>query len=284
MTNNQSTSNNTVPDSMTQVGIITKYTFLDYLRSRRFFVLFIITILIGVILTVLVHYRSAAFTTSNLDFYSSYWGSAVTFVIILSGIFFGGDAVSGEFQNKTGYFTIPNPIRRSSIYVGKWLAAFIASTVMFATFAIFSVGTGAYFFGSNIPYQFGESLLFALLYLAAVLSFTFFFSSLFKSSVISVIVTVILFFFVFNLLDSFILPLAGIEPWFIITYGAGIIGNVLTSPFPAHGPTTAPLGPRRLITLTTFNATIPEGIAILVLYLVITAILGLIIFERKEFT
>ena len=202
MTNDQNNSNNTVPDSMSQVGIITKYTFLDYLRSRRFFVLLIITVLIGVILTVLVHFRSAAFTSSNLDFYSSYWGSAITFVIILSGIFFGGDAVSGEFQNKTGYFTIPNPIRRSSIYIGKWLAAFVASTVMFAIFAVFTVATGSYFFGLNIPYQFGESLLFAMLYLSAVLSFTFFFSSMFKSSVISVIVTVILFFFVFNLLDS----------------------------------------------------------------------------------
>ncbi len=284
MTNEQNISNNTVPDSMSQVGIIAKYTFLDYLRSRRFFVLLIITVLIGVILTVLVHFRSAAFTSSNLDFYSSYWGSAVTFVIILSGIFFGGDAVSGEFQNKTGYFTIPNPIRRSSIYIGKWLAAFVASTVMFAIFAVFTIATSAYFFGSNIPYQFGESLLFALLYLAAVLSFTFFFSSMFKSSVISVIVTVILFFFVFNLLDSFVLPLAGIEPWFIITYGAGIIGNVLTSPFPPHGPLSAPLGPRRLITLSTFNATIPEGLAILALYFIITAIIGLYLFEKKEFT
>jgi len=284
MTNDQETSNNTVPDSMSQVGIITKYTFLDYLRSRKFFVLLLITILIGAILTVLVHYRTAAFTSSSLDFYSTYWGSAITFVIILSGIFFGGDAVSGEFQNKTGYFTVPNPIRRSSIYIGKWIAAFIASMVMFAVFIVFTVATGAYFFGSNIPYQFSESLLFALLYLAAVLSVTFFFSSLFKSSVISVIVTVILFFFVFNLLDSFVLPLAGIEPWFIITYGAGIIGNVLTSPFPPHGPIVAPLGPRRLINLTTFNATIPEGLAILALYFVITAILGLYLFEKKEFT
>jgi ABC-2 type transport system permease protein len=44
-------------------------------------------------------------------------------MVILSGIFFGGDALFGEFQNKTGYFTIPNPVRRSSIYVGKWIAA-----------------------------------------------------------------------------------------------------------------------------------------------------------------
>ena len=284
MTYEKNPSNNTVPDSITQVGIITKYTFLDYLRSRRFFVLLIITILIGVLLTVLVHFRPDSFNTSNLDFYSNYWGNAVNYVVILSAIFFGGDAISGEFQNKTGYFSVPNPIRRSSIYIGKWAAAFIASTVMFGVFAIFSIATGSYFFGANIPYQFGESLLFGLLYLAAALSLAFFFSALFKSIAISIIVTVILFFFVFSLLNGVVLPLAGIEPWFLINYGASIIGNVLTSPYPQHGPITAALGARGRISLTTFNATIPEGLAILAIYLIVTAVLGLIIFERKEFT
>jgi hypothetical protein len=34
----------------------------------------------------------------------------------------------------------------------------------------------------------------------------------------------------------------------------------------------------------TFAATVPEGIAILVVYFFATAILGLVLFERKEFT
>ncbi len=34
---------------------------------------------------------------------------------------------------------------------------------------------------------------------------------------------------------------------------------------------------------TTFNASIPEGLAIMVIYFAVTAILGLILFERKEF-
>ena len=38
---------------MAQVGIATRYTFLDYFRSRRFFVLLIITVIIGVLLSAL---------------------------------------------------------------------------------------------------------------------------------------------------------------------------------------------------------------------------------------
>ena len=135
MTQTNFESKNTVPSSIAQVGITTKYALLDYVRSRRFFILLTITVLISVLLTVVVgYYRPEGFLSSDLSFYANWWGNSVTFVVVLSAIFFGGDAISGEFQNKTGYFGVPNPIRRSSIYIGKWVAAFIASTVILAVF------------------------------------------------------------------------------------------------------------------------------------------------------
>ena len=276
---------NAVPSSMTQVSTVMKYSLLDYIRSRRFFIMLIITVLIGAILTGVVgYYRPAGFLTSDLSFYSGWWGTFVSFVIILSGIFFGGDAISGEFQNKTGYFTAPNPIRRSSIYIGKWLAAFIASTVILGVFTLMTIGNGLYYF-SSIPSQFGESFLFAIFYLAAVLGFTFFFSSLFKSSSMSILVTVILFLFVFNVIDQLIAGFVHIEPWFILTYGAGIISNVLTVPYPAHITTTTSEFGRAgsTFTTTTYVPTIPEGLLIMAIYFAITAVVGLILFERKEF-
>ena len=144
MTQTNSESKNKVPTSIAQVGTIMKYALLDYLRGRRFFIMLIITALISVLLTVLVgYYRPDTFLISNLAFYDSWWGTSVTFVVVLSAIFFGGDAISGEFQNKTGYFGVPNPIRRSSIYIGKWLAAFIASAVMLGIFTVVTVGNGS---------------------------------------------------------------------------------------------------------------------------------------------
>jgi ABC-2 type transport system permease protein len=283
MNETQTTSNNAVPSSMAQVGITMKYTFLDYFRSRRFFILLIITLLITALLTILVgYYRPQSFLASDLSFYAGWWGSSITFVIILSGIFFGGDAISGEFQNKTGYFGIPNPIRRSSIYIGKWLAAFLAASTILGVFTVITLGNGIYYFGANIPYQFAESVLFAWVYLASVLGFTFFFSSLFKSSSMSIIVTAILFLFVFSLLQTLVATLVKIEPWFILTYGAGIIGNILSVSYPEHVHTETFGGGG--ISITSYNATITEGLAILGLYFIVTVVLGLLIFERREFS
>ena len=271
---------------MAQIGTTMKYTFLEYFRSRRFLYLLIITLIIAALLTIIVAWRRPdAFLSTNLSFYSSWWGGATTFVIILAGIFFGGDAISGEFQNKTGYFGIPNPIRRSSIYIGKYLSAFFAATAILVVFTIITVANGIYYFGtSGVPYQFVWSLAFAWFYLAAVMGLTFFFSSLFKSSSISILVTVILLLFGFTLIQDLVSSLVGFEPWFILTYGAGIITDVLSPVYPAHSVTTTANFGRRAITTTAFHASIPEGLVIIAVYFIVTAILGLVLFERKEFT
>src|SRR5438132_10026244 len=163
-----------LPSSVSQVGTITKYELINYFRSRRFFVLLIIGLIISVLLTTLVgYYRPSSFLSSTLNVYSNWWAGSITFVIILSGIFYGGDAISGEFQNKTGYFLVANPLRRSAIYIGKWLGALIASMIMLAVFTAIAIGNGVYYFGLSIPYQLWVSVLFGLLYLIAVLGFTF---------------------------------------------------------------------------------------------------------------
>jgi ABC-2 type transport system permease protein len=229
---------------------------------------------------VVAYFHPSALLGSPLSFYGAWWTQSISFIVVLSGIFFGADAISSESQNKTGYFSIPNPIRRSSIYLGKWLAAFGAATVIFLLFSAVTLGNGLYYFGANVPAEFLQSLLFSWLYLAAVVSFSFLFSALFKSTAMSILVTAILFLFAFDLSQALIQSIVQIEPWFIIPYGAGIITSIFTVPYPPHALTLTEAGE----TLTFYTATVPEGIAILAIYVVVTAVLGLLLFERKEFT
>jgi ABC-2 type transport system permease protein len=263
-----------------QLWIITKYEFSNFFRARRFYVLMAITLIVsGAVTAVVGYYRPFGFLASTYAFYGGWWGSFVNIFIILSAIFFGGDAISGEFQNKTGYYLVPNPLRRSVIYVGKYIAAVMASVIVVATFALITVANGLYYFGPSIPSEFGESVAFALFYLLAVMGATFLFSSLFKSSSISILTTVIIFLFAFNLVDEIVMILAGYEPWFSITYAAGIIGDILTVPY----PTTQTTGVGRF-RITTFVPSVPEGLLIMAVYLVVCTVLGLVLFERKEFT
>ena len=275
---------NKLPSSVQQVGIITRYEMRNYFRSRRFLVLLIITLAIAALLTYAIwHTGISNFASKPLQFYSGWWSFSANLLVVFCAVFFGGDAISGEFQNKTGYFLVGNPIRRSSIYIGKWIAAFIASVIIIGIFTAITIVNGFGYFGAILPNRFIEGFAFTILYLIAALGFTFFFSSVFKSSAMSILVTVILLLFGFSLIDTLLTNLIHIEPWFSLSYGSGIVSNVMSVPYPQHivSVHVGPGGGGPL--LTSYNATIFQGITIMIAYFVATAVIGLLLFERKEF-
>jgi len=279
----------TVPGTSAQALILSRYQFRDYLRSRRFVLMMTIVAVIGAILSfILAYYHGSdtvrGLTASSAAFYGSLWAGGVTVVIIFSGIIFGGDAIAGEFQNKTGYFLMGLPIRRASVYVGKFLAAFAASIVAVLFYLVILVANGTVYLGASaLPTSLFESFAIALLYLLALLGAVFLFSSMFKNSLYAVLVVAVLFLFGFTLIQGLITDLVKIEPWFIITYAESVIGYPFLSTLPAH-MTTATTGPRGGITITTYNPTYPEGFAIMAGYFLLTAVAGLYFFEREEFT
>jgi ABC-2 type transport system permease protein len=278
-----------LPGSGEQVAKLTRYQLREYLRSRRYIALVVIVLAIGAILTAIVGHFRGSLVANNLIFYGNFWGGGVTVVIVLAAVFFGGDAIAGEFQNKTGYFLMGLPVRRGTVYIGKFIAAFLASVSMVLLFLAILLGNGAYYFGTNVvPWQLGLSVVLALVYLSAVLGATFLFSSLFKTSAYGFVLTAILFLFGFTILQDLVVGLVKTEPWMIISYASSTIGSVFSSSvnWGIHGTITTmtTMIGRRSIVTTTYSAGIAEGIAIMIAYLVITAFAGLWLFEREEFT
>ena len=265
------TTENIIPNSLSQLFTVTQYTFLDYIRSRRFIILLSIVLAVSTILV-----GVAAYSGLSIFFI---WGAFAPIITMLSGIFFGADAISGEFQNKTGYFSLTNPIKRSVVYFGKWVAAYAASSVMLAVFAAITFAVGSYY--GTVTAEFAGSLLFAWFFLAAVVGFTFLCSALFKNTTNSIFVAAMLLLVVFTAISNLtgIIPL---EPWFILNYAAQVIGNILTVPYPPHVTPGVDVG--KGIVETTYATTIPEGLAIIAIYFAVTTIVGLLLFKKKEFT
>ncbi len=270
-------ANNKVPSGLAQCRVQAGFEFLNYVRSARFYILLGIVATIGIaIMAVMYVYKPPTYLSSPMAFYSVWWGNVVSLCVILTGIFFGADAISTEFQNKTGYYLLPNPIRRSSIFIGKWIASFLASAIAISVYAAITLADGAIYFGSNLPYQLGESFVFALFYIFPILGVSFFISSVFKNNSYSILVTAILLLFGFSYIAPLITSLSNSEPWYVLSYGAGIIKNVLSSSgYPPHEVVIAGS--------SSFNATIPEGLAIMFTYFVITLILGITLFEKEDF-
>jgi ABC-2 type transport system permease protein len=268
-----------------QIGILARYQLRNYLRSFRFLILVGIVAAIGALLTVLVaHYRPGSLLSSSVNFYSGIWVGGISIVIILSTVIFGGDAIAGEFQNKTGYFLMGLPIRRVSVYLGKYIAALLASLSIMAFYAAILIVNAVYYFGlSAFPWQFGASFVLACIYMLAVLGFTFLLSSLFKTSAYALVLTAILFLFGFTLLQDVYVGLVNAEPWFIISYAQGVVGAIFTNPYPARVVQTRSMFPPHAV-MTVYTPTIVEGVGIMILYVLVTTLAGLFLFQREEFT
>lgn len=274
-----------LPTTVQQVLRLARFQLRDFLRSRRFLLMMVLVAAIGgIVSAALAYYRPAGLIGSPSALYGSFWGGGVPFVIVLAAVIYGADAIAGEFQNRTGYFLMGLPIRRVAVYAGKYLAAFAASAAAVALYLVILLVNGVYYLGGQaFPWQLGASAILSLVYLSAVLGAAFLFSSLFKTSTYATLLVAVLFLFGFSLLEELVVSLAHLEPWFIISYASPVMGDIFQTPYPPHVVVTHLRGPDSPA-ITSYNPTVAEGVAVMLGYFISTTVVGLLAFEREEFS
>ena len=258
--------------------ILMKYQMLFYLKTRRFLTMLILVILIvgltvGIDLHVGVsnirteYVTSAGFLSSGLSF-------VAISIAILAG-FYGGDATSIETGTNSGYFIMVQPVRKSSILMGRYLGAFIlaAGTLLIEFVAV--GGMSQYIFGginNNFWLAIGESIFI----LMAFLALAFLFSSIFKNPLIGILFSILAFVLIMPIIDE-VISIENIEPWFNLYYATSIIPAVF-------GPIThvATLGGRGPFKIKTFTPYVWEANYITLIYLVLSLGLSYAIFRKKE--
>jgi ABC-2 type transport system permease protein len=203
--------------------------------------------------------------------------------VIIGATLFAGDAIVSEFQGRTGYPLLPNPVKRSSLLAGK----FIASTgAMFLVLVIF-YGV-ALILGALITVSFSmlgvESLLLAMLYSVAALAVGYHISSVMKGATGSLILTFALFLFIFSIIQS-ILSVSNVNPWFVLTFAAATISDIIQVPYPVtNSSTVTGMATGKIVTVTNYAPDIGVSIAVMAAYVVIALVLTYFFFKRREMT
>jgi ABC-2 type transport system permease protein len=262
-------------DDLRQMLVIAKYSFTVHVRSRRFYTLLGITGLLA-LATLLASWAFMDVSkTTALDLATT-WVAILKFLTVLSALFFGPQAIAKEFQEKTGYFLLPTPVKREVIFMGKYIAALAVSLSVVLLYWVFAV-VHMYTAFARVPPEVAMSVGLSLLYTASLLALTFFISSLFRSGTTAIAISAVLYFFVLNTV-SFLLMLAGVEPWFMIDYVSGVINNVLMEPYPPHVVEQTAGG----ITLRLYYPRLDVSVAVMAAYIAVCLIAGALIFRRRE--
>lgn len=266
---------------------VIKFELIKFLRSRKIRAALILTATVPLLIYLLTNFLLDSFISqiySDSGVVNDYQ-IFVNFVLTLSlvnVIMFGGDSLTNDFENKTGYTLFINPISRTSFLFGKFVAASIAITsfnIMFYVLAsIFS-----YAKHSAIPENVLLSLVFTSLFSIGLLSTSFALSSLFKRSNMSNIAFIFLWFIVVGLVEYF-LVLAEIKPWWSLTYAAGIIIYIFEVPYPKDSVIDIPslLIPGQSQTIVNLIPEVNLSIGVFLMYTIVGLMISVLFYKRKQ--
>lgn len=169
----------------------------------------------------------------------------------------------------------PNPIKRGSLFFGKYAASMTAGIVVigifYASITILSLLTIG-----KIDADLGLSFAYAFEYLLAVMAIAYFISSILKGTTGATVLTFFLFVMILPIVDG-VSSVAGVKISASITFAAGVLQYILQDPYP-HDSTQAVGG-------MTFHSYYPDpamAAVTIFIYAAVAIVLSLILFKRKE--
>ena len=216
-----------LPPDIEQVWTVAKYDILKYLRSRRLLGIIAIEALVLFLISALPALLGNPYPTDTNVFIGRYAGFS-SLLVIIGATLFAGDAIVSEFQGRTGYLLLPNPVKRSSLLAGKFIAStgamFLVLVIFYGVALVLGLGITGSFSTLGL-----ESLLLAMLYSVAALALGYLVSTIMKGSTESLILTFALLLFIFPIISA-VLSLSNVDPWFILSFAGGTLSTSPRSP------------------------------------------------------
>jgi ABC-2 type transport system permease protein len=236
----------------------------------------IITGLLALLLPLLFYIVPLATGTefpSSADIYASINLSFLSLLIVICAAIFAGDSIAGETEKRTSLMLYSAPQRRNSIFIGKYLAALLATSATVGLYYLITmIEIGAIYGFAEVSINFLKSFLLAILYSSAVVSVVYFLSSLMNRAIVA---TLLGFFSMMLILPiiSNVLSMVDMDPWFMLTHSADLITDVLGQSLNRNfGPGGA--NPPGMI--GTFNPEFYTGTLVMTFYSVFFFIAGVV--------
>ena len=130
-----------------------------------------------------------AYKISQIDNVKTLWTGGMAFSATLAGFsyflicwtvtFMGSFAISNDFTTNTAKYLLSLPVKRSSIFIGRYLAATTLAALATVSFFAFIAGESYYYFG-NVPGTLVKAYLVSLLVILTAMSIVFLLSSIIK--------------------------------------------------------------------------------------------------------
>ena len=205
--------------------------------------------------------------------YLGNYSSFLLIILIISASLFTSTTLVSEFENRTALLIFTRPIKRTTIFVGKFIGCFILQWAVIALFYIGMTAIAVIFKADGFTVPFGDiitSFLLATLALLAISSLSALFSSLVKRSSTASILSFVMFLMIIPIIEVAIL--AGIsETLETIKFEWYMFDSIVTFASDVFG-----------ISDNVFASTAPEIIGYTMIWCVIPLIAALYFFKKRD--
>lgn len=268
------------PSTFSQIKNTSKFEFLKYIRGKKLAAMLTFGFLIPVLLVLLQEFFDFP-EPDGVGVYLFGLLNTIIFFQVIIVAFFGSGTLVTEFYGKTGFALFPNPITRTSIWIGKFIAAEIASFLVIGVFyTVISVSAFSKY--ATLPSEILISFLFSFLVTSALMCIAFLLSSLFRSPTSALVIMIILFIVIFPMIDQMLILFGDVKPWFTPSFSSGIITNVMKIPYPTDlDKGQLPRGP---FDSDVYVPYVHESISLYSMYIFVCGTLSIVIFKKREMT
>ncbi len=205
-----------------KLRIVIGYEFLKHIRRKRLYVILGLTVIAELAVLILVPVLGDGFP-DNIMVMAALLSVGPSLAGI-GAIFFAGDAIAGEFENKTGFILFTNPVKRSTLVIGKYLACYAAvALLVILGYVIVTISLLAIY--GSVPIETLSSFGLCLLYAGSILSVTFFFSAISKGAMGATVITLVFIMVISAIIDS-VLAMTGQPHWFMLSTNGDAIATV----------------------------------------------------------
>ena len=111
-----------------RLAIVTGYEFLKHVRRKRLYVILLLVLISEA--AVLVGFPALMNGFPDDAKLMATMLSVGPSMAVIGAIFFSGDAIAGEFESKSGFMLFTNPVKRTTLVLGKYIASCIAVTIL----------------------------------------------------------------------------------------------------------------------------------------------------------
>lgn len=267
-----------LPSELFQSVTICRYELLRLTRGKRIPAILGIAIIVPLLIIIIPELATGKIQGTPADFVSIPLGFFSYFLVIVATLF-GSNALISEFHDRTGYSLFTNPITRKSIWFGKFFAAEIIAFVAIAIYYTVMIAATLIKFG-ELPNEVFFSFGFALIAITTMMSITFLISSFLRGPTAAAVFIFFLFILILPMIDQLLYGVIETKPWFTPTFSAKILENVLIVPYPIDlAPGELPRGP---FDIHQFVPYVNDSVFVMTLYSVVSGIISILIYKRKE--